>query len=46
MASKLLEAHMIRSFVSPVGALAGVLRYLKDVRPFYYLMGLIFFQER
>lgn len=46
MASKLLEAHMIRSFVSPVGALAGVLRYLKDVRPFYYLMGLSGFAFR
>ncbi|HUT03369.1 MAG TPA: hypothetical protein VM163_05705 [bacterium] len=46
MASKRLEAHMIRSFVSPVGALAGVLRYLKDVRPFYHLMGLSGFAFR
>ena len=46
MASKILEAHTIRSFVSPVGAIAGLLRYLKDVRPYYHLMGLSGFAFR
>lgn len=46
MAVKRLEAHTIRSFVSPVGAIAGLLRYLKDVRPFYHLMGLSGFAFR
>ncbi|MBN1594217.1 MAG: hypothetical protein JW941_13320 [Candidatus Coatesbacteria bacterium] len=46
MTKKFLEAHTIRSFVSPVGAVAGLLRYLKDVRPFYHLMGLSGFAFR
>jgi len=46
MACKRLEAHMIRSFVSPLGAIAGILRYLKDVRPYYHLMGLSGFAFR
>ena len=46
MASKRVEAQTIRSFVSPVGAIAGLLRYLKDVRPFYHLMGLSGFAFR
>lgn len=46
MASKILEAHTIRGFVSPLGAIAGLLRHSKDVRPYYYLMGLSGFAFR
>ncbi len=46
MTSKTLEAHTIRSFVSPLGAIAGLLRYLKDVRPYYHLMALSGFAFR
>lgn len=39
MAIKRIDAHLVRSWSTPSGAIAGLLRFLKDERTLHYQMG-------